>query len=522
MLRKSDAAKLRVTAAATTQEERTAHGSAESAPRPAYPVENGFTADLNRRITDIERQMREEEAKLSAEERLRRHEEEMQPRPFDGLLEPHLKEGSFVRVNTAGVRYQVGYLKDVTRYGATFHPLELDKAQREKIAAYISVRDAYERLYTYEAEYHDEGSAQREALNARYDEFVARYGNLNAKANVKLLMMDASGRDILAIERAEDGRFVKADIFDHPVAFSLNQLTHVDTPEEALSASLNRYGGVNLDYMEALSDSSREELIDALKGRIFYNPLAGGYEIKDRFIAGNVVDKAERIEAWMAENPHGEREKEALAALQEATPRPISFDELDFNLGERWIPTGIYAAYASYLFDTDVRIGFSESMDEYSVKCGVKNAKILDQFCVKGYYRNYDGIALLKHALVNTVPDMSKSIGKDEHGNDIKVRDSEGIQLANAKIDEIRNGFVEWLAEQSPEFQKRLADMYNRKFNCYVRPQYDGSHQTFPDLDLKALERRFGIKDVYQSQKDCIWMLKQNGGGICDHEVLRP
>ena len=506
------------TAAATTQEERTAHGSAESAPRPAYPVENGFKADLNRRITDIERQMREE-AKLSAEERQRRHEEEMQPRPFDGLLEPHLKEGSFVRVNTAGVRYQVGYLKDVTRYGATFHPLDLGKEQREKIAAYISVRDAYERLYTYEAEYHDEGSAQRKALNARYDEFVARYGNLNAKANVKLLMMDASGRDILAIERAEDGRFVKADIFDHPVAFSLNQLTHVDTPEEALSASLNRYGGVNLDYMEALSDSSREELIDALKGRIFYNPLAGGYEIKDRFIAGNVVDKAERIEAWMAENPHGEREKEALAALQEATPRPISFDELDFNLGERWIPTGIYAAYASYLFGTDVRIGFSESMDEYSVKCGVKNAKILDQYCVKGYYRNYDGIALLKHALVNTVPDMSKSIGKDEHGNDIKVRDSEGIQLANAKIDEIRNGFVEWLAEQSPEFQKRLADMYNRKFNCYVRPQYDGSHQTFPDLDLKALERRFGIKDVYQSQKDCIWMLKQNGGGICDHEV---
>ena len=506
------------TAAATTQEERTAHGSAESAPRPAYPVENGFKADLNRRITDIERQMREE-AKLSAEERQRRYEEEMQPRPFDGLLEPHLKEGSFVRVNTAGVRYQVGYLKDVTRYGATFHPLDLGKEQREKIAAYISVRDAYERLYTYEAEYHDEGSAQRKALNARYDEFVARYGNLNAKANVKLLMMDASGRDILAIERAEDGRFVKADIFDHPVAFSLNGITHVDTPEEALSASLNRYGGVNLDYMESLSDSSREELIDALKGRIFYNPLAGGYEIKDRFIAGNVVDKAERIEAWMAENPHGEREKEALAALQEATPRPISFDELDFNLGERWIPTGIYAAYASYLFGTDVRIGFSESMDEYSVKCGVKNAKILDQYCVKGYYRNYDGIALLKHALVNTVPDMSKSIGKDEHGNDIKVRDSEGIQLANAKIDEIRNGFVEWLAEQSPEFQKRLADMYNRKFNCYVRPQYDGSHQTFPDLDLKALERRFGIKDVYQSQKDCIWMLKQNGGGICDHEV---
>ena len=466
-----------------------------------HPIESGHS----RQVSEAERQ--------------RRHEEEMKPQPFDGLLEPHHRDGSFVKVNTVGARYQIGYLKDVTRYGATFHPLDLGKEQREKIAAYIPVRDAYERLYAYEAEYHDEGTAQREALNTCYDKFVARYGNLNAKANVKLLMMDTSGRDILAIERAENGQFVKADIFDHPVAFAVNETTHVDTPEEALSASLNRYGGVNLDYMESLSDNSREELIDELKGRIFYNPLSGGYEIKDRFIAGNVVDKAERIEAWMAENPHGEREKEALAALQEAAPRPITFDELDFNLGERWIPTGIYSAYASYLFDTKVSVGFSESMDDYAVKCGVKNAKILDQFCVKGYYRTYDGIALLKHALVNTVPDMTKSIGKDENGHDIKVRDSEGIQLANAKIDEIRNGFVEWLSEQSPDFQKRLTDMYNRKFNCFVRPQYDGSHQTFPDLDLKALERRFGIKDVYQSQKDCIWMLKQNGGGICDHEV---
>ena len=503
----------------TIQAEQTAYTSTETAARPAYPVENAAGTDMNRRISDVERQIREDEAKLAVEERQRRHEEEMKPRPFDGLLEPHHREGSFVKVNTVGTRYQIGYLKDVTRYGATFHPLDLGKEQQEKIAAYISVRDAYERLYAYEAEYHDEGTAQREALNTYYDEFVGRYGNLNAKVNVKLLMMDASGRDILALERSENGQFVKADIFDHPVAFAVNETTHVDTPEEALSASLNRYGGVNLDYMESLSDNSRDELIDELKGRIFYNPLSGGYEIKDRFIAGNVVDKAERIEAWMAENPHGEREQEALTTLQEAAPRPITFDELDFNLGERWIPTGIYSAYASYLFDTKVSVGFSESMDDYAVKCGVKNAKILDQFCVKGYYRTYDGIALLKHALVNTVPDMTKSIGKDEHGNDIKVRDSEGIQLANAKIDEIRNGFVEWLSEQSPEFQKRLTDMYNRKFNCFVRPQYDGSHQTFPDLDLKALDRRFGIKDVYQSQKDCIWMLKQNGGGICDHEV---
>ncbi len=62
-------------------------------------------------------------------------------------------------------------------------------------------------------------------------------------------------------------------------------------------------------------------------------------------------------------------------------------------------------------------------------------------FCVRGYYRVYDGMSLLKHALHNTVPDIKKSIGKDENGHDIKVPDSEAIQLANTKIDEIRNGF---------------------------------------------------------------------------------
>ena len=109
---------------------------------------------------------------------------------------------------------------------------------------------------------------------------------------------------------------------------------------------------------------------------------------------------------------------------------------------------------------------------------------------------------LLKHALHNTCPDMMKSIGKDENGNDIKVRDAEGIQLANSKIDEIRTGFSEWLEEQPQSFKETLTDMYNRKFNCFVRPKYDGSHQTFPDLDLKALSSRYGVKSIYPSQKD--------------------
>ena len=442
---------------------------------------------------------------------------DLSPRPFNGLLEPHHRDGSMV----LDASRNLGYLKDLTPYGATFQPIDLTGYQKEKAMLYVSLRDAYERLYRYEAEYHDEGSAQRRALNTCYDEFVMRYGNLNAKQNVKLVMMDAGGRDILSLERMENGKFVKADIFEHPVSFAVESHANVGSPEEALSASLNKYGTVNLDYMREITDSTAEDLLTALQGRIYYNPLVTGYEIKDRFIAGNVIEKAERIEAWMGDNPENERMpevKQALEALKDAEPQRIAFEDLDFNFGERWIPTGVYAAYMSRLFDTEVKIAYSASMDEFSVVCGYRTMKITDEFLVKGYYRNYDGMHLLKHALHNTCPDMMKSIGKDEHGNDIKMRDSEGIQLANAKIDEIRNGFSEWLEEQSPQFKERLVTMYNRKFNCFVRPRYDGSHQTFPDLNLKGLASR-GIKSVYPSQMDCVWMLKQNGGGICDHEV---
>ncbi|KAA5106881.1 N-6 DNA methylase [Bacteroides fragilis] len=485
---------------------------------PVYPVENGFEAEGRRRIERVEREVREEEAALTPEERQRRKEEAMMPRPFKGIMEPHLKEGSMVWEHTGGVRFQIGVLKDVTKYGATFQPLDMEGMQAQKAQLYIDLRNTYERLYAHEAENHEENALLRRNLNTYYDEFVMRYGNLNAKHNAKLILMDASGRNMLSLERGENGKFVKADIFDHPVSFSQETLAGVESPEEALSASLNRYGGVNLPYMESLCDLPQADILEALKGRVFYNPLADGYEIADRFIAGNVVQKTAAVEDWIKENEgHGmlPQAQESLAALRESIPEQIPFEDLDFNFGERWIPTGVYAAYMSRLFDTEVRITYSENIDEYAVACSHKTMKITDEFLVKGYYRHYDGMNLLKHALHNTCPDMMKSIGKDEHGNDIKVRDSEGIQLANAKIDEIRGGFTEWLEEQSPEFKKRLTDMYNNKFNCFVRPKYDGSHQKFPDLDLKGL----GIKDLYPSQKDCVWMLKLNIGGIADQEV---
>ncbi len=465
-------------------------------------------------------------------------ERDMSPRPFSEDIQFYHHNGSMV-VDGG----QLGFLSDVRKTGATFTPLTVKPEQEKRALLYVTLSETYQKLYNYEAETHEPSEHLREHLNQYYDEFVAKYGNLNEKQNAKFILMDANGRDALALERGENGRFVKADIFDHPVSFSQNEVTSVEMPQEALAASLNKYGEVNMEYMADLLGMDKPagdmvgqyemDLLKALEGHIFYNPIAEKYEIADRFIAGNVVQKAEGVKAWIDREeerikdfpgydgiePYIALAQDSLKALEEAIPRRITFDELDFNFGERWIPTGIYSAYMRHLYDTDIKIAYSSSMDEYSCDAPRNNMKIWEEFCVRGYYRTYDGISLLKHALHNTVPDIKKSAGKDDDGRDIKVPDSEAIQLANTKIDEIRNGFADWLEAQSPEFKDKLADLYNRKFNCFVRPKYDGSHQTFPDLNMKLLGDRYGIHSVYQSQKDCVWMLLQNGGGICDHQV---
>lgn len=446
-----------------------------------------------------------------------KQEQEKQTKPIPYYhteeMPSHYREGSLI----TDEHNRIGYLRDINGFQPMFHPLQFTVAQQAKASLYIEMRDTYHHLYNNEATRLEANPALREMLNRLYDDFIRRFGNINDAKNISLIKMDAGGTEILSLERYIDGKAVKADIFRQPVAFNPNEITHTYNTREALIASLNKYAKVNFEYMAELTENSPEDMLKELKGEVFFNPMIGAYEIKDKFISGNVISKVEQVERFMENHPDHEAAQESLVALRQATPRPIPFEDLDFNFGERWIPTGIYSKYASFLFDTDVAIHYAQSRDEYTLKASGKNVKIWDQYAVKTQSRTFDGIALMKHALHNTSPDITKKVNKHIDGElrEVKIRDTESIQLANSKIDEIRNGFTDWLNEQSQEFKERLAEKYNRTFNCFVRPDYDGSHQSFPGLDLKGL----GIPDLYKSQKDAVWMDILNGGGIIDHEV---
>jgi hypothetical protein len=135
------------------------------------------------------------------------------PRPYSGILEKHHKQGSLV-VEQNG---QTGFLKECNRDKAIFKSLELNPLQEQKAKLYIEIRDTYHSLYNYEADEQKENADLRKSLNLHYDTFVKRYGNLNERKNLDLIKMDVGGREMLALERFIDGKFIKADIMNQPV-----------------------------------------------------------------------------------------------------------------------------------------------------------------------------------------------------------------------------------------------------------------------------------------------------------------
>lgn len=398
----------------------------------------------------------------------------------------------------------------------------------------------YTQMYENEATNKEEDVENRALLNSLYDEYVERYGRINSDGNAKIIKA-MKIQEILGIERYdEEGKcWEKADILLHPTAF-VNDGRHADTPHEALAHSLNEYGKPNMEYMVDLTGMDEEKIINALRGEIFWNPLSKEYEIKAKFVSGNVVEKINLIKGMLQnERSVDIRTETALAALNDAIPTPIPYEELDFNLGERWIDCRIYVDFATEFFsvpgknhswlkeDFRVDVRYNAVMDQFAVQSNVWSEKITTMYYVSSETgQRFDGLDLFTHALHNTCPKMMKyKRNADGHyiyndnGTKEKEEDHEKTMLANSKIEEIRQGFQDWLMSRPKDFRDRLSELYNKRFNCFVKPKYDGSHQTFPGIDMKGLEKKYGVKSIYSSQKDCVWMLVLNGGGICDHEV---
>lgn len=358
----------------------------------------------------------------------------------------------------------------------------------------------------------------RAELNNQYDLFTFRYGNLNHPSNKKLILFDAEGFKVLSLERLENNRYVKADIFSKRVNNVEKTFAKPESLEDAVLLSLNAHNGIQVEFIASLMEKSKEEIIrEGFDQELLFRDIesqANRYVTKDEFLSGNIVQK---IEAWENLKSTSQRNQfpeltdkdieTHLERLKEVQPVFLKRELIDINIGERWIPIDIYESFAEHLFKEKTDIKYLESTDQYLVKVsGYSNEENIT-YAATIHNGRVSGSKIMEYAMADTQPYLQIRI--DGTNPPQYKPDQDGMKNVEMKIKEVKDEFENFLNSRQ-DIAGRIEELYNRNINNAVRRNYDGSH-----LQLKGL-KHFALRD---HQKDAIWMLLQQDGGIVDHKV---
>lgn len=425
-------------------------------------------------------------------------EQKMQRIAFTGSRMDFYREGVLVRQGNT-----IGRLDRQPGGGMEVVPIQLSPTQEKKLELLLPIRDTYFQLVASERDRSRERADLRQALNAHYDAFVARFGVMKSRENLDTVRLDSLGRELMTLEKWENDQYQKTDIFHGPVHLAKAKAEQL-SPREALISSLNRFGAVSLEHMADVAKMDQAALVRELQDMIYFSPADGTYQTAERMGSGNIRDKIKEVEAYA-----DDESLRTLGFLQKTLPAQVPFQDIGINLGERWIPAEVYSAFATELFQTPSQVSYASASDDFLINTERWNALVTDVHAYRAPSQSYYGHDLLRFALLDDLPNLTIKVGEATY------RDTESLRAMAQKTETIRREFQGWL-ERLPETEKEgLENRYNELFNSHVKPKWDGSHLELPGMDKAAL----GIKDLYASQKDATWMMLQNAGGIADHEV---
>ena len=154
---------------------------------------------------------------------------------------------------------------------------DLNATAEARVKGLVGLRDCVQRLIDLEMDAAAPEAAiqgQMAELNRLYDDFSAKYGLINDRANRLAFADDSSYYLLCALEVLdEDGKLErKADMFSKRTIKPHEAVTTVDTASEALAVSISEKACVDMAYMEQLTGKTSEELSAELQGVIFRVP----------------------------------------------------------------------------------------------------------------------------------------------------------------------------------------------------------------------------------------------------------
>ena len=398
--------------------------------------------------------------------------------------------------------------------------VDADEKTAKRIAGMLSIRDAYRKLASYlqQGLVDTEIKRARKELNAAYDKFTKEFGLLNSPANKKAIDSDPDRYAILSLEHydAEKKTAKKADIFTKDTISANKMVTHVDSVEEGVIASINLMGGVNAEFVAKLTGKTVEDVTrDIIDSRLAFKTRDGALVAREAYLSGNVRAKLREAEALA---PFDADYNNNVEELQRVIPADIPYNEIYVTPGATFIPNEVYADFIAHMLGgrnyqgygkPDVEVGRSSSGE---FKIIINNARLKS-----GYYnRQTWGTARrtfleLFDAMMSSRSVKVSDTVENADGKKISVVNEAETEAANEKVKAIQKEFEEWLWKDESR-REALAKLYNETFNALVNPKYDGS-----GLSVNGINPMF---DLMEHQANAVHRVIASGGNtLLAHRV---
>ena len=430
-----------------------------------------------------------------------------------GMPPEHIKEGALYE--REGNIYK--------RHGDTGIEHSLPASAKARIGALIRLRDAARNVLSIQRQVWDgQGKepwlpAQKE-LNREYDKFVKEHGPINKVTKTVRKMPDGEVREYrsnpnlkgfddpdryltAAIENfdEETEKASKAAIMSKRVLEPDKEITHADTPEDALIASMNIKGRVDLPYMADLMGTNPEKIAKDLPGRIFKDPSTGEWQVAEAYLSGNVRAKLAKARAMAKADKSFQPNVDALEAVQ---PQDIPPSGISARLGAPWVPKEDVRSFIRFLVGSDADVFHVPSEALWKVK-------MWDPWSV-GNRTEWASGDITAQRLIEDALNQKPTIVQYTDAEGKTHTDPKKTIVAQEKQNQIKEKFEQWLWDD-PDRAQRLMRYYNDNFNNLALPEYNGDHLSLPGSS--------SIIQLRSTQKKAVWRFLVNGNTLLDHVV---
>ena len=400
---------------------------------------------------------------------------------------------------------------------------DLNATAEARVKGLVGLRDCVQQLIELEMDAAAPDADIREQmaeLNRRYDDFSAKYGLINDRANRLAFADDSSYYLLCALEVLdEDGRLErKADMFTKRTIKPHEAVTTVDTASEALAVSISEKACVDMAYMEQLTGKTGEELADELRGVIFRVPGqtepdgTPHYVTADEYLSGNVRRKLRQAQRAAEQDPAFTVNVEALTAAQ---PKDLDASEIEVRLGATWIDKEYIQQFMYETFDTpfylqrSIEVHYSAFTAEWQIS-GKNAVGQRDVAAYTTYGTNRANAYKILEDSLNLRDVRIYDTVEDADGKERRVLNAKETTLAAQKQQAIREAFKDWIW-RDPERRQALVRQYNEEMNATRPREYDGSHIVFGGMNPAITLR--------EHQKNAIAHVLYGGNTLLAHEV---